>query len=181
MVIKETPWETRNLGVESSVEFYFENNDENVSEFVTNTTAYRYQVAHVPTSRVDVVNELLANGFRFSETKIELTASLKELVLPSMFERFRDGLAYHSANNGEQQMIYEAMEAGVFSTDKVALDPHFDAHIAGQRYAHWTRDELEAGRGYAYIVTCSGRPIGFFVLKKVNERLGDSFLAALFD
>ena len=181
MRIKETPWETRNLGVESSVEFYFEVNDNTVEEEVINCTEYKYQVAHIPSGRIDIVNKLLTSGFDFAETKIELTADLKKLSLPTTFERFSEGLDYHKANRDEIQRMYEAMTDGVFDTDKVALDPHFDAHIAGQRYVYWTRDILEAGCGYVFIVTRRSEDIGFFVLKKSNERLGDSFLAALYD
>lgn len=182
MKIKETPWESRNLGVESSIELYFEGNDlvEELNSDVLNN-GRSYQVAHVPVGNIDVVNKLLRYGFSFAETKIELTADLKNLVLPSKFERFSEGLEYHTATNEEVDQIKAAMIGGVFSTDKVALDPYFNAGIAGQRYVYWTEDTVRAGVGFLYTVSRNDEPIGFFVLKKSSERLGDSFLAALFD
>lgn len=180
---KLTPWENRNLGVESSIEFYFEPMDsaDGLGVDVLNNNDYMYQVAHVPVGNIGVINTLLKHGFEFAETKIELTADLKNLILPAMFERFSDGLGYHPATNEEAETIKAAMMVGMFSTDKVALDPHFSACIAGQRYVYWTEDIVKAGVGFSYIVSRNGEPIGFFVLKKSSERLGDSFLAGLFD
>lgn len=182
MVIKETPWEKRNLGVESSVEYYLEESD-SASEIdtVTSDSTHEYQVAHVPVGKVEIIKSLLDSGFMFSETKFELIADLKELGLPKLFERFSDGMGYRPASKEDSDRIYETMLKGVFSTDKVALDPHFDARVAGRRYVFWTEDEVQAGRCYLFVVSQSGNDIGFFVLKKSNERLGDSFLAGLFD
>lgn len=182
MKIKETPWESRNLGIESSVEFYFEANDfdeELNSDVLHNRCSY--QVAHVPVGNIGVVNKLLQHGFSFAETKIELTAALKNLELPSVFKRFIEGLDYHVASEEEIEKINAAMIGGVFSTDKVALDPFFNASVAGQRYVYWTEDIVKVGAGFIYTVSRSDEPIGFFVLKKSSERLGDSFLAGLFD
>ncbi len=181
MIIKETPWETRNLGVQTSVEFYFEVTDVTISETVLKNTIYRYQVAHVPVGRVDLVNELLDNGFSFSETKIELSADLKALSLPNRFARFSEKLSYHAADEQEITRIFKSMKEGVFATDKVALDPYYDACKAGERYVYWTQDEINSGSTWAYIVTNDGLDLGFFVLKRVTDRIGDSFLAGLFD
>lgn len=183
MNIKETPWEKRNLGVDSSVEYYFEQNDEveNVDGSILNNTVYSYQVAHIPVGKVDVLNKLLANGFQFSEAKIELTADLRNLSLPYIFKRFSEGFAYHAADSAEMDKIYQAMKDGMFSTDKVALDPFFTAKIAGQRYTYWTIDEIDAGRALGYMVTRNQENIGFFILKKAGRFLGDSFLAGLFE
>ena len=183
MKTKETPWESRNLGVDSSVEFYFEQGDSviTLNEDVLSNKQFTYQVAHIPVGSIDVVNELLQHGFTFAETKIELTADLKKLTLPSVFERFSEGMSYHKATDSEQEKINASIIGGIFSTDKVALDPHFSACIAGQRYVYWTDDIVKAGVGFSYIVSRNGEPIGFFVLKKSSERIGDSFLAGLFD
>ena len=181
MKVKETPWEKRNLGVDSSVEFYFEEHDEDVSLDVLNDKSHSYQVAHIPVGKIALLNLLLKNGFQFSETKFELIADLKNVVLPKIFERFSEEVSYHEANQAETEKIYSMMKSGIFSTDKVALDPHFNAIIAGKRYAYWTEDEIKLDRAFIYMVTEKMTDIGFFVLKKSSERLGDSFLAGLFN
>lgn len=183
MNIKETPWEKRNLGVESSVEFYIESEDciSTLSTSVLENRDYKYQVTHIPVGKVDILNEFLQHGFYFAETKIELIADLKKFSLSPAFERFSSLLDYHRVNKEELDMIYAKMRDGIFDTDKIALDPCFDAHIAGNRYALWTKDEILAGICSVYIVTQNDDRIGFFVLKKVNDRIGDSFLAGLFD
>ena len=185
MNIKETPWETRNLGVESSIEFWFDSADNADDELfvreVFGNTEFSYQVAHVPAGKIKIVNKLLNDNFWFSEAKIVLTRDLKNIVLPKILERFCQEMSYHQANTKEIRKIYHSMKNGIFATDKVALDPHFNAEIAGKRYVYWTQDEIAAGRAYVYVVTRADMDIGFFVLKRTNERVGDSFLAALFD
>ena len=183
MKIKETPWERRNLGVRSSVEYYLgqDDSEESIGEDVLHNTSYSYQVAHIPVGRIDVLNIMLQNGFQFSETKVEITADLKNLTAPKMYEHYCEKMSYHQADTGEAQKIYHAMERGVFETDKVSLDPYFDAHVAGRRYAYWTQDEIKAGQTFLYVVERMNEGIGFFALKKVSERMGESFLAGLFD
>lgn len=132
MNIKETPWETRNLGVSSSVEYYFERDDfvDTIGqEDVLSNNEYRYQVAHVPVGMTVVLNKLIKAGFSFAETKIELTADLKSLGLPAIFQRFSGNLSYHTASKEEIDRVYQTMERGVFATDKVSLDPVFNGEV----------------------------------------------------
>lgn len=183
MIKKETPWEKRNLGVSSSIEYYFDVFDciEEMGDEILNNGMYEYQVAHIPVGKIDILNTLLAHGFAFAETKIEIMADLKELSLPERFGRFSESLGYHKADEDElEEMLYN-IRCGMFDTDKVALDPCFNAKIAGSRYALWTMDEINSGRGSAYVVTQSDKPIGFFVLKKNNEKIVESFLAGLYN
>ena len=183
MWIKETPWERRNLGVESSVEYYFELSDNAAALDPTmmHDEKNAYQVAHIPVGRTDIVNELIKHGFSFSETKFQLTADLRHNTLSDRFSRYIDSFNYHLADAEETELIYEKIREGIFSLDKIALDPHFDAHISGNRYVLWTNDVLEAGNSWLYIVKEENEAIGFFVLTRMNESIGESFLAGLFD
>lgn len=183
MFVKETPWETRNLGVKSSAEFYFESTDtvETLTEEVLRNTTYAYQVAHIPAGKIDILNALLNTGFYFAETKILMSADLNTYTLPEKFKVAMSGLKYHEANATELELIYKKMREGMFDTDKVALDPHFNAQVAGNRYALWTQDEIAAGRCSPFITTYEDEVIGFFMLKKTDNKTGDSFLGGVFD
>ena len=91
-------------------------------------------------------------------------------------------LDYHRITAlSELDVIYESMRKGVFDTDKIALDPHFGSEKSGYRYYAWSKDLIEKDMAVPYMVTQEDRAIGYFILKKVSERMGDSFLAALFD
>ena len=181
MVIKETPWERRNLGV-NGVEFYFDTKD-TVDQIETAALLDRihdYQVAHLPIGRMDLLRSLAKGGFDFVETKFALSADLKTLSLPRAFLKYEDLLAYHPAGTQEMELICSEIKKGIFDTDKISLDPVFGKELAGKRYALWTADNVEKGTGKAYIVEYRGNNIGFFITKEVTEKVADSFLAALF-
>lgn len=183
MKILETPWEKRNLDV-NGVEFYFDQSDslENITEQVLCDKIHNYQVAHFPVGRMDIHNKLNENGFLFAETKFELIADLKMLELPQIFSRYENMLQYHKiVTDKEKKEIYNAMKNGIFNTDKVALDSKFGLQKAGYRYATWVDQVIKEGSAIPYIVTCEEDNIGFFILKILEKKTGDSFLAALFN
>lgn len=183
MRILETPWEKRNLNV-NGVEYYFEHEDNasDIPDYVLNDTTHDYQVAHLPVNEMEIHNTLNKHGFVFSETKFELIADLKRLELPIIFSRYEQQLDYHKVDSEDElEQIYTSMKNGVFDTDKIALDPKLGIKKSGNRYATWSKQIIEDGIGFPYIVTLNGENMGFFILKKASEKLGDSFLAALFD
>ena len=181
MIIKEAPWEKRNLNV-NAVEFYLEQNEgETLGDSVLNDQVHDYQVAHVPIKNINAIKKLSTNGFYFIETKLYLTASLKELTLPKVFTRFVDSMSYREAkSSADIQSIYDSIKNGVFDTDKIALDEKFSLEASAHRYYCWAKDEIEKGTSLPYLVQVDGVDIGFFILK-IDGRIADSFLAGLFD
>ena len=76
MRIKETPWETRNLGVNSSVEYYVDAQDSLCDVTDIWSSKYEYQVLHIESGNSIVLTEAQKNGFKFIEMNIHLKKSL---------------------------------------------------------------------------------------------------------
>jgi L-amino acid N-acyltransferase YncA len=183
MRVLETPWEKRNLDV-TGVEYYFEQDDkwEDIPRDVLDDTVHNYQVAYLPVNKMGIHNVLNENGFRFSEARFEIVADIRKLELPQVFRRMDSMLSYRSVESKEElEKIYASMKSGVFDTDKVALDPYMGIEKSGYRYAIWSKQLIEEKKAFPYVVEYEDEIIGFFILKKSSEKIGDSFLAALFD
>lgn len=147
MRIIDAVWEKRNLDVECT-EFEIgagEKGCDLVDQIQQTTT--EYQVAKVEVGNVDVQLMLQDNGFKFYETNYQLERKLKPgETLPAIYKRFKKDLSYRVATEEEINNILEIVESGeMFTTDKVALDPHFSAKHSGHRYVVRARDMLKDG------------------------------------
>ena len=89
MIIKNTPWEKRNLGIASSVELIIEQHDNwSAVEKDISDRKEQYQVMHVPGGLTDVLINAQDLGFRMIETNIQLVRDLKKIELPQIYKRF---------------------------------------------------------------------------------------------
>lgn len=168
MEIRETPWEQRNLGVASSVEFFVssEKSDEELEPIWNDTHAY--QVLNIDAGNVVALLKAQAQGFHLIESKLTLTRSLSDISLPDLFKRYEKVLGYHYGDPEEIEHMLRIVRSGeMFLTDRVALDPVFGPKIAGQRYAFWAEDVLNSG-GIAVMTMYKDTPIGFEIYSE-NE------------
>lgn len=181
MRIKETPWEKENLGVESSAVFYIEECDTGaiLEEKVVDNSEYIYQEAVVPTTRIDLLNLLLRNGFRFAEVAMQQSVKLPS-SLPKAFERHARNFSFRLANEDEINQVYHSIVNGyVFQTDKISLNPRFGPKVAARRYINWVRKEISEKKAFLYMIQCKNENIGFTILKIDEKRVCNGLLTGL--
>ena len=181
MWIQESPWEKKNLGVESSAVFHLEeNDDQTVLPEIIDNRSYVYQEAVIPMNRIDLVNGLLSGGFRFAEVAIR--QSMKPVcTLPKAFERHLQDFSFHLADRSEINQVFQTIKSGeIFRTDKISLNPRFGPEIAAHRYANWMETELDRGNTAVYITRCKCESIGFSILKREQDDVVSGLLVGLF-
>ncbi|MBE6908523.1 MAG: hypothetical protein E7474_02800 [Ruminococcaceae bacterium] len=180
MWIQETPWEQKNLGVASSAVFHFDGNDDPaaVTETVKNQD-YIYQEAVIPMNRIDIVNGLLAGGFRFAE--VAIAQSMKPVCeLPEAYQRHLHEFTFHPADENEIKQIYDAVDGGsVFQTDKISLNPRFGPAVAARRYGNWIREEIANRGARPYIISYGDEAAGFSVMKTDDKGTVTGLLSGL--
>ncbi len=60
--------------------------------------------------------------------------------------------------------IQDEIRKGIFTTDRIAIDPYFGIEIANRRYANWVGDEVKQDGVLCYLVS-NGMKIGFSLSK----------------
>lgn len=180
MKVIDAFWDSRSLGERCST-LLFDPSDERgiIAEAMKSTCEYNLITASVPLGNIVLSFELEEAGFRFIETKMCFEHDLKHVILPEIGKRFQTDIIVKTASDGETQHIYEFISEGLFTTDKIALNPRFGVKIAGKRYVNWISDEKERGAqlfAFFYKEVLSG----FFIYKEPVPKTVYPFLAGLF-
>lgn len=181
MYIKETPWEKRNLGVESSIEFYVNQDElwEDICEEIDNHNE-NYQVLHIQSGNTDVLMNAPKKGFFPVEMNIQLVRNLNSIEMPRIYKRFEKSISCNVANETEKEIILDLIRDGnIFSTDKVARDSYFGAKVTGERYAYWTQDVIDNGA----VLLCmkyKDKLAAFDICVDKGDGIADAFLGGVF-
>ena len=172
-------WEIRNLGVTCS-EIDIEENDslEVVSTQLGNIVS-QYQVARAPVARIDILQKLEKEGFHFIECVFEVFHDLTEVTLSDVWIRMCNSMRYQKVPAEGLNRIENEIRKGIFSTDRVALDPKFSPSISNERYVNWLRDEIEQG-GSVYEVIYNNKGVGFFTFREDGSERDNSVLSGLY-
>ena len=181
MLVKQTPWEQRNLGVSSSAEFMIEPNDTwDAVCSALEKSGEAYQVMHIPSGNTDVLLHAQDAGFRVLETNIRISRKLKDNVeMPRIYQRFEPFLSCSLASPEEKAIVLDAIRSGeMFTTDKVERDPVFGLAAAGNRYAYWTNDILEQG-AELLIIKYKEEMIAFDICVTLDHNTANAFLGGV--
>lgn len=171
MIIREMPWEKRNLGVEAvSYQVMPYDKVEVIMPQVVSCKT-EYQEMRIPYGNTDILLAAQAAGFCVVEMSIELQIVFdkKQAYLPEMYKRFRPHMTYSFADEMEFERIIEYVKSGeMFKTDKISNNPRFGQKAAGQRYAHWLR-QIRENESVIVLLKYKGQDIGFQAFKCLNN------------
>ena len=180
-------WEQRNLGCRT-IELTIEKSDTLLSmeEILQNLESQRreyqaqYSVIKVDTKYQHISQELQKNGHILIESQIGL--KLDRESASEAYEKYKDlfpDVTYNAVDHAGVEFILSEIEKGIFSTDRIALDPHFGIKIANQRYALWIQDELKRG-AKIFLSYYKNQPIGFFLSRDCGKGYIKGLLGGLF-
>jgi GNAT superfamily N-acetyltransferase len=169
MRIEEAQWEERNLGV-TAVEVTVTEEDTTAALEDLYDSVYEYAVVKVPAASVEVRFALEDRGFHLIEVMIGLQHNLKRLdsVLDPISKRISDSVSYSEMSATDLEELWAELAKGIFTTDRVALDPAFSVGLAARRYKGWIGDVLARG-GKAYKCGFKGKAVGFFVNGPITD------------
>ncbi|MDR2650723.1 MAG: hypothetical protein LBC68_00180 [Prevotellaceae bacterium] len=181
MKIIDTYWEKRNLGLDCK-EIIFEDSDdiqtiESLQEIFENTG---YIVAKLPVARYDLYEKLAEWGFVYIESSINFQINLKNAVLTPLQERLNKSITYAKMGDDDIKVLFEELDKGLFSTDRIYIDYHFSKNQAATRYKNWISDELTRG-SEVYKIIYKQAAIGFFTFKEISHDVCYPFLAGLYN
>ena len=179
MRIIDAKWEKRNLGVECT-EFEI-SSGEDIAEVKNLIQTYHtdYQIAKVPVGNVAIQLMLQEQGFYFYETNLQLERKIGSVEsLPHIYSRFEKSITFRDAEDEEIEKILEEVADGhMFTTDKVALDPHFSPELSGRRYSLWARDILKSGA--KTVVGLYKGEVASFTIYEIKDRYYQAFIGGM--
>lgn len=181
MRVIDAVWEKRNLGVETK-EIEFEENDviEAAEECLRKTHA-EYLVAKVPANRRDISHLLHLYQYEFAEEMMLLSSShLENIIDTGVMQRLYRMVSVKKADEEDVREVIGEIRKGMFSTDRISLDPFFPEGIAEERYANWMLDELNRGTEL-YLYSYKDKNIGFSALREIKDGAYISFLGGIYN
>lgn len=170
MEIKHAVWEQRNMGIDCW-EVRIERGDTE-EEFVNCQKEFEceYVVVKVPTDMVQYGFFLQEQGYQYVETMISLYRNSSIPELNRIQQRFLTKMEYSEMSDKDRDFLFTEIRKGLFTTDRVYIDPYFSIEQAHERYVGWINDEIRAG-AKLYNVCHNGQKIGFFILRELENKV----------
>ncbi|MDR1001996.1 MAG: hypothetical protein LBL82_01820 [Oscillospiraceae bacterium] len=180
MKVIDAVWEKRNLGV-TCAEIKIEDSDTAEEIRVRLPSEEKqYTVVKIPSRRSDTLFLMSEMGYTFVETSIRLSHRLKGAELSGIQKRMSDSVDYSLMDESDIEELYSEIRAGLFSTDRVFLDPAFAKGLAANRYIGWISDEINRKTSDIYKLAYKGNSVGFFTFKEIEPNIYYPFLAGLY-
>lgn len=181
MKIIDATWEKRNLGI-ATQELIVEDND-CIEDFKANihSIATPYTVLKIPSNKVDFTWYAEDNHFRFIESQLDIACNLKR-VLPEAEKLLTRNKNFIVESNNTDEMfdlVASKIKQGIFYTDRIALDPYFNAEIANLRYANWLLDMKDKENAHLQIMR-KGNEIVAFNLNKQQNTISHGLIGGIF-
>jgi len=82
-------------------------------------------------------------------------------------------------NEEDLLVLIEEINNGLFRSDRIILDHHFESGLAAKRYTNWIKDELNRTT-QVYKILHKKDSIGFFTFKASGPQVYYPFLAGLY-
>lgn len=165
MKVTEAFWDTETLGI-PTLEIVFEPDDdanerEEQLEIIRSMDNV-YCVVKAPISEVGLYQILNKHGFAFVESQLLMRMKKKDFghiqkAYGSLFEKV-DFVTNDSSNIDR---VFREIDSGLFSTDRIALDPDFGIKLANLRYKKWLLSCLDSPLYKIEETLFQGRPVGF--------------------
>lgn len=180
MKIVDAFWEKRNLGV-NTVEIIVETNDspEDLNKLSEELLNYEYVVVKIPANRFEFNEYLATKGYIFIEASFNYQLQVKDAVLTPLQQRLDRSITYAEMDTTDLEQLYEEIKNGLFNTDRIISDKHFNETQAANRYINWIKDELKLG-SVVYKLLLKDDSIGFFTFKCIKSDTYYPFLAGLY-
>ena len=179
MKIASEELEKRNLGVET-VSIMVEQNDtpQEVKKTLQEVQA-PYLVLKIPTNRMDITCLASQYGYCYVEDMIFFEPRLQPIQRTPLQQRLYDAVKIEPMKEKDFDVLYEEINNGSFSFDRISNDPYFGQEIANRRFVNWIHDEKDRGAEFLK-GTMKGEMTGFFTIRETEPGVYTSALGGTF-
>ena len=164
-------WEQKNIG-KNTVEVLIEETDRyNKTLMAQVTHDYEYAVIKVPMNMPEFNIGLCDMGFACMESQMNMGISLKTFDF-SKVSHLYDDTVYEIVDSQESfRSVGSHITPGMFSTDRITIDPIFGEAIGCQRYINWITEEYNSKRSQLIKILYKNEHIGFMLVRIKDETI----------
>ena len=171
MKVVDCIWELKNLD-KKTVEISVGKEDIFSRDIIEQSISnYEYAVVKVPMDMPSFNIGLSNMGFVCIETQMNVGINLHDFDF-SKVEHLYSDTSYELINNDDDfTSVVSNLLPGMFSTDRISLDPQFGEAIACRRYINWLTFEYESKRSQLIKVIYKNEHIGFMLIKTDGDTI----------
>lgn len=171
MKVVDCIWELKNLD-KKTVEISVGKEDIFSRDIIEQSISnYEYAVVKVPMDMPSFNIGLSNMGFVCIETQVNVGINLHDFDF-SKVEHLYSDTSYELINNDDDfTSVVSNLLPGMFSTDRISLDPQFGEAIACRRYINWLTFEYESKRSQLIKVIYKNEHIGFMLIKTDGDTI----------
>lgn len=171
MKVVDCIWELKNLD-KKTVEISVGKEDIFSRDIIEQSISnYEYAVVKVPMDMPSFNIGLSNMGFVCIETQMNVGINLHDFDF-SKVEHLYSDTSYELINNDDDfTSLVSNLLPGMFSTDRISLDPQFGEAIACRRYINWLTFEYESKRSQLIKVIYKNEHIGFMLIKTDGDTI----------
>ena len=179
MKVRVEELEKRNLGVDTiSISVDIKDTVDEV-EKVLNETKAQYLVLKIPSTRTDITPLAGKYQYTYVEDMLFMEHDLHEIVRTPLQQRLYDAVQIDTMQEEDFDILFEEINKGSFSFDRISNDPYFGQEVANRRFVNWLNDEIDRGAEFIK-VTKKGEMTGFFTIREVRPGVYTSALGGTF-
>ena len=171
MKVIDCTWELKNLN-KKTVEISVGKEDIFSRDLIEQSISnYEYAVVKVPMD-IPAFNIGLSDmGFVCLETQMNVGISLHDFDFSKVAHLYNDTSYEPIDSNDDFMQVVSNLRPGMFSTDRISLDPKFGEEIACLRYINWLTSEYESKRSQLVKVIYKNEHIGFMLIKTDGDTI----------
>lgn len=183
MKILEAAWEKRNLGIDV-IEIDLDDNhmlstDDVLSKVASLKKPGLLMIIKIPVASLLLLHVLEDMGFRFLECQFRISKSINDYEPPAETKPLLNKVSVRTIDKNDHELssLLEKITPGMFSTDRICLDPLWNEkgkELSANRYKNWIKDIFYENNTTSYYVTLGSNVVAFGIAslnkkqKKVN-------------
>ena len=171
MKVIDCLWEQKNIG-KRTVEILVENTDRYDRNLIEQLSrGFEYVVVKVPMNRPEFNIGLCDMSFTCIESQMNMGIEVKEFDF-SKVSHLYDDTAFEIVDCQKDFLsVTSHIQTGMFSTDRIAIDPEFGDAIGCRRYINWMTTEYKNKKSQLIKVIYKNEHVGFMLIKTEAETM----------
>lgn len=171
MRVVDCHWEQKNIG-KKTVEITIETTDHNDFSLIERLThGYEYAVVKVPMNKPAYNIGLSKLGYTCIETQMNVGVDYSKFDFSKVAHLYND-TTYEVVDTVDNfNAVVSFIQPGMFSTDRISIDPEFGESIGCQRYINWLTTEYESKRSQLIKVLYKNEHVGFMLIRIEDDTI----------